>query len=57
MAPREQRVSAGVILISLEGVEISYTIRFKFKTTNNQAKYKAFIAGLKLALALRIKKK
>lgn len=52
MAPREQRMSAGVILISPEGVEISYAIRFKFITTNNQAKYEAFIAGLKLVLAL-----
>lgn len=35
MAPREQRVSVGVILISPEGVEISYAIRFKFITSNN----------------------
>lgn len=56
MAPKEQTVSACVILISPDGVEISYAIRFKFKTTNNQTEYKAFIVGLKLTLALRTEK-
>lgn len=49
----DQGVGAGVILISLEGEEVSYTIKFEFKATNNQAEYEAFIVGLKLAQALR----
>lgn len=49
----DQGVGAGVILISLEGEEVSYTIKFEFKATNNQAEYEAFIVRLKLAQALR----
>lgn len=43
-------------MISLEGVEVSYAMRFEFKTTNNQTEYESFIVGLKLALALRAEK-
>lgn len=43
-------------MISPEGVEVSYLIRFEVKATNNQAEYEAFIAGLKLVLALRTEK-
>ena len=32
---REQRAGADVILISLEGEEVFYAIRFEFKATNN----------------------
>ncbi len=32
---REQGVGTGEILISLEGVEVFYEIRFEFKATNN----------------------
>lgn len=49
----DQGVGAGVILINPEGEEVSYAIKFEFKATNNQAEYEAFIAGLKLAQALR----
>lgn len=31
----EKGTGAGVVLISLEGVEISYTVKLKFKATNN----------------------
>ena len=48
----EQGASAGVILTSLESVEVSYAVRFEFKATNNQAEYEAFIVGLKLTLPL-----
>ncbi|KAL5547002.1 hypothetical protein UlMin_006689 [Ulmus minor] len=40
---------AGVILVSLEGVRLSCALRFRFKATNNQAKYEALLAGLRLA--------
>ncbi|KAL5578322.1 hypothetical protein UlMin_020021 [Ulmus minor] len=40
---------AGVILVSPEGVRLSCVLRFRFKATNNQAEYKALLAGLRLA--------
>lgn len=49
----DQGVGAWVILISLEGEEVSYAIKFEFKATNNQVEYEAFITGLKLVQALR----
>ncbi|KAL5546552.1 hypothetical protein UlMin_006239 [Ulmus minor] len=39
----------GVILVSPEGVRLSCALRFRFKVTNNQAKYEALLAGLRLA--------
>lgn len=44
---------AGLILINMERVVIKYTMHFLFKTTNNQAKYEALLAGLKLVKELR----
>ncbi|KAL5554621.1 hypothetical protein UlMin_042022 [Ulmus minor] len=35
---------AGVILVSLERVRLSCALRFRFKETNNQAKYEALLA-------------
>lgn len=52
----EQGIGAGVVLISREGVEISYAIKLEFKATNNQAEYKAFFIRLMLALALQVKR-
>ncbi|KAL5550182.1 hypothetical protein UlMin_000358 [Ulmus minor] len=40
---------AGVILVSPERVRLSCALRFRFKATNNQAKYEALLAGLRLA--------
>ncbi|GJT18224.1 reverse transcriptase domain-containing protein [Tanacetum coccineum] len=40
---------AGVILTDPEGVEFTYALRFQFETTNNEAEYEAFIAGLRIA--------
>lgn len=45
-----------MILVGPKGVEISYTLRFEFKATNNQAEYEAFITGLKLALVVHADK-
>lgn len=44
-----KRTSLGVVLISPEGDVIERIVRCAFKTTNNDAKYKALIAGLSLA--------
>ena len=47
---------AGIILCSPEGDKVFYVLRFEFKATDNQSKYEAFIAGLRLVLALRTEK-
>lgn len=47
-ASRKGQCGAGVLLISLEDVEISYALRFSFNTINNEAEYKAFHVGLKI---------
>nr|GEW31445.1 reverse transcriptase domain-containing protein [Tanacetum cinerariifolium] len=39
---------AGLILTSPEVVEITYALRFQFTTSNNEAKYVALIAGLRI---------
>ncbi|GJZ95895.1 reverse transcriptase domain-containing protein [Tanacetum coccineum] len=40
---------AGVILTDPKGVEFAYALRFQFEATNNEAEYKALIAGLRIA--------
>ncbi|XP_072076515.1 uncharacterized protein [Arachis hypogaea] len=40
---------AGTILVNKEGTQIEVFLKFEFPTSNNQAKYEALIAGLKLA--------
>ncbi|XP_024026375.1 uncharacterized protein LOC112093026 [Morus notabilis] len=47
---------AGVLLISPEGHKITSAVRFKFKASNNEAKYEALIAGLRLASHLKIER-
>ena len=55
-ASNEQGSRAGLILKSPEGVVAEYTLRFSFKTSNNQAEYEALIVGLQIAKDLKIKK-
>nr|GEV11108.1 transposon Ty3-I Gag-Pol polyprotein [Tanacetum cinerariifolium] len=40
--------SVGLILGSPEGKEYPYALRFEFETTNNEAKYKALLFGLRI---------
>ncbi|XP_059670727.1 uncharacterized protein LOC132316237 [Cornus florida] len=49
-----QASGAGLALVSLEGENIQYALRFGFKATNNEAEYEALIAGLKVANALGV---
>ena len=49
-----QGSEAGLILTSLEGIDIEYALRFGFHTSNNEAKYEAVIAGLNLAHSLEV---
>ncbi|XP_074323796.1 uncharacterized protein LOC141660708 [Apium graveolens] len=50
-----KKCGAGLILYSPEGFEICQAIRFDFPLTNNEAKYEALLAGMKLARSLEAK--
>ncbi|GKD01122.1 reverse transcriptase domain-containing protein [Tanacetum coccineum] len=45
----------GLILISLEGIEFTYALRFGFEATNNEDGYEALIVGLRIAEQMGIK--
>ena len=38
----------GIVIITLEGIQLEHSFRFGFKASNNEAKYKAFIARLRI---------
>lgn len=42
------------ILINPEGWDIQYALRFRFSSTNNEAKYEALIDGLAIAKEMRV---
>ncbi|GJT94753.1 reverse transcriptase domain-containing protein [Tanacetum coccineum] len=46
---------AGLILTNPEGAEFTYVMRFRFEATNNEAEYKALIAGLRIAEQMGVK--
>ncbi|GJT11164.1 reverse transcriptase domain-containing protein [Tanacetum coccineum] len=46
---------AGMILTNPEGMEFTYALRFRFEATNNEAKYEALIAGLRIAEQMGVK--
>ncbi|RDY01917.1 hypothetical protein CR513_14702, partial [Mucuna pruriens] len=46
---------AGVILEGLNGVLIEQSLHFEFKANNNQAKYEALLAGMRLEEELEAK--
>ena len=43
---------AGVVLISLDGSRLCYTIRLHFSASNNAVEYEALINGLRIAIEL-----
>ena len=47
---------ATLVLITLEGKVIVYTLKFQFKAANNEAEYEAIIAGLQLCKALEARR-
>nr|GEU70023.1 reverse transcriptase domain-containing protein [Tanacetum cinerariifolium] len=47
---------AGLILTNPDGKEFTYALRFRFEATNNEAKYKFLIAGLRMAKQIGVKK-
>jgi ribonuclease HI len=47
---------AGVLLISPTGEQLKYVLQIFWKVSNNEAKYKALLHGLRLAASLGIKR-
>ncbi|GJX02794.1 reverse transcriptase domain-containing protein [Tanacetum coccineum] len=45
----------GLILTNPEGTKFTYALRFRFEATNNEAKYEALIAGLRIAEQMGVK--
>ncbi|VFQ79099.1 unnamed protein product [Cuscuta campestris] len=43
----------GVVAISPEGFKAYYSVRFRFKVSNNEAEYEALLCGLRLAASLK----
>ena len=54
-AANAQGGSAGLILASLDGIDIEYALRFVFKASNNKAEYANVIVGLNLAHSMEAK--
>ena len=48
-AAKAQGSGAGLILISPNGIDTEYALKFGFQASNNEAEYEAVIAGLNLA--------
>ena len=46
------RVWAGIVIITLEGIQIEHYFRLSFKTFNNKVEYEALIAELRAVLDL-----
>ena len=53
-ATNVQGSGAGLILTSLEGIDIEYALRLGFRASNNEAEYEAVIAGLNLAHSMEV---
>ena len=45
-AVNTQGSGAGLILISPNGIDMEYALRFSFQASNNEAEYKVVIAGI-----------
>ena len=43
---------AGIVIITPEGIRLEHSFRLGFKASNNEAKYKAFLAELRTVLCL-----
>lgn len=55
-ASNVKRSKAGIILEGPDNIVLEQALKFNFKASNNQAEYKALIAGLKLAREVGAKK-
>ena len=45
----------GLIVVNPKGHRMHCALRFRFTVSNNEAEYKALIAGLKLAKEMKVK--
>jgi ribonuclease HI len=54
-ASNEEGNGVGLILDSPDGVELTYALKLSFKTSNNEAKYEALIAVLRMAHKMGIR--
>ncbi|XP_076910525.1 uncharacterized protein LOC143568201 [Bidens hawaiensis] len=55
-ASNEEGSGAGLILVSPEGIELTYAIWLGFPSTNNEAEYEALLAGLRIAEGVKAKR-
>ena len=55
-AANAQGSGSGIILTSLEGIDIEYALRFGFQASNNEAEYEVLIAGVNLAHSMEVDK-
>ena len=53
-ASNTQEHGTNLILTNFQGIMIEYALWFNFKASNNQAKYEALLAGLKITKELDI---
>jgi ribonuclease HI len=49
-----QGAGAGILVTSLKGESFKYVLQMHFPTSNNTAKYKALLYGIRIATALGI---
>ncbi|XP_021974783.1 uncharacterized protein LOC110869886 [Helianthus annuus] len=54
-ASNEDGAGAGLRLVSPDKHEFTYAILLDFKSTNNEAEYEAFLAGLRLAIKMGVR--
>ncbi|XP_076929155.1 uncharacterized protein LOC143593396 [Bidens hawaiensis] len=54
-ASRSEGSGVGLRLVNPEGHEFTYAIKLDFKSTNNEAEYEAFLAGLRIDKKLGVK--
>ncbi|KAM2154451.1 hypothetical protein ACFX1Q_046273 [Malus domestica] len=52
----QQGCRAGLVLTTPDKVAMEYAFHFKFKASNNEAEYETFLAGLRLAKHLGVKR-
>ena len=50
----KQGSGAGIILITPEGIQLEYAIKFGFPAFNNEVEYKALLVGLQLAISIGV---
>ncbi|GJW18122.1 reverse transcriptase domain-containing protein, partial [Tanacetum coccineum] len=55
-ASNEHGSGAGLILIDPKGTEYFYALRLNFSNSNNDAKYEALLAGLRIAAKIKVEK-